>query len=113
MKYVTIYDNSKNYLFPNMKVATPEIIAMEYNAVNIPDLICVIETDETGIMFYTSPEPIQVMAGRIGADISTCTTDDERLQAISGVLNAPAPEPEPTAEERIAAAMEYQNLLSM
>jgi hypothetical protein len=28
-------------------------------------------------------------------------------------MNTPPPEPEPTAEERIAAALEYQNLLSM
>ena len=64
-------------------------------------------------MLYTAPEPIQVMASRIGADISNCANDEERLQAISDVLNAPAPESEPSAEERIAAAMEYQNLLSM
>lgn len=113
MKYITIYENTKTYLYPNMKTATPEEVGMEYSAVNIEGIKCVIETDESGIMFYTAPEPIQVMAGRIGADISGCVTDEERLQIISDILNAPAPESEPSAEERIAAALEYQNLLSM
>ena len=32
---------------------------------------------------------------------------------IEEIVNTPAPEPEPSAEERIASALEYQNLMSM
>lgn len=106
-----IYNHEKTYLFPNMCVATPEEVAKNYSAVNIPSLTTVIETDESGIMFYTAPEPISVLKSRHGVNQSL--SDEEAIAAIEEILNAPQPDPEPTAEERIAAALEFQNLLSM
>lgn len=46
-----------------------------------------------------------------GAAITDKMTDDEVLAAIEDYINNPPPA-EPTAEERIAAAMEYQNIMS-
>jgi hypothetical protein len=111
IRLLEIYDNTKTYLFPNMMQATPEEVAKNYSAVNIPGLVCVFETDESRTMFYTVPEPIAVLKSRHG--INQALSDEEAIAAIEEILNAPQPEPEPTAEERIAAAMEYQNLLSM
>jgi hypothetical protein len=112
-KYLEVYDNQKTYIFPNMTLATPEEVTKNYSVVNIPDMICLFETDESRTMFYTVPEPIVVMRSRYGLnqDISI----EETIASIEEILNAPIEEiePEPTAEERIAAAMEYQNLLSM
>jgi hypothetical protein len=45
----------------------------------------------------------------LGVEITDDMTDQEVLDAISYFEENP-PEPEPSAEERIAAAMEYQNL---
>ena len=42
MKYFTIYDKTKTYLYPNMKTATPEEVGMEYSAVNIESIKYVI-----------------------------------------------------------------------
>ncbi len=106
-----IYNHEKTYLFPNMCIATPEEVAKNYTAVNVPNLTTVIETDESGIMFYTSPEPIVVTRSRHSIDPSL--SDEEAIIAIEAILNSPEPDPLPSAEERIAAAMEYQNLLSM
>ncbi len=110
-KVLEIYDNTKTYLFPNMMVATPEEVARNYTAVNELDLECIIETDESRTMFYTAPEPIAVLKSRHGIDQSAST--EEALLAIEEILNAPTPDAAPSAEERIAAAMEFQNLLTM
>jgi hypothetical protein len=45
----------------------------------------------------------------LGVEITDDMTDQEVLDAISYFEENP-PTPEPSAEERIAAAMEYQNL---
>ena len=47
-----------------------------------------------------------------GADIVDGMTDDEILEAIEEFEQRP-PEVEPSPEERIAAALEFNNLLSM
>ena len=49
---------------------------------------------------------------KMGCDFSSCTTDDERLAAIETFESRPQ-ETAPTAEERIAAALEFQALSSM
>lgn len=46
----------------------------------------------------------------LGADITDEMTDEQILQAIEYFEDHP-PSPEPSAEERIAAAMEFQNLM--
>lgn len=48
-----------------------------------------------------------------GCDFSACVTDQDKLDAIEAFEDAKnSPNTEPTAEERIAAALEYQNLMS-
>ncbi len=111
MRYLTIYDKSKVYFYPNMKTASYEDVANEYSVVAVQDMVCIIETDVSGTMFYTAPEPLVVAKGRHG--INQSLSDVDAVKAIEEILNAPLPEADPTAEERIAAAMEYQNLLSM
>lgn len=54
------------------------------------------------------------MFKRMGCDFSACETDQDYLDAIEAfedAMNAKANEP--TAEERIAAALEYQNMMSL
>lgn len=108
-KYVTFYDNSKTYVFPSMAVATPDVVGMNYAVVNT-GLPVVIETDESGIMLYS----IELLTGmRSRYEIDPSLSNEEALKVIEEAMNAIEPPPEPTAEERIAAAMEYQNLMSM
>lgn len=105
-----VYNPEKTYLYPNMQVASPEHIQANYTAVNVTK--CVITSDASGEMFY-AVEPLNAMAQRLGVDVSEYDSDEEVLAAMEEILNAPQPEPEPTAEERIAAAMEYQNMMSL
>jgi hypothetical protein len=109
-RYLTVYDSSKNYLYPSKEIATPELVSQHYPLVNM-GIKCVIETDSTGLMFYTSPESLDVLRGI--HEIDESLTDEDALTAIEEILNTPEEvNTEPTAEERIAAALEYQNLLS-
>ncbi len=110
-KKLTIYEVTKNYIYPNMQVATPDDVAKTFSVVNIKGIKCVFESDESGMMLYTAPEPISIIRSRYEVDSSL--NDEDAIAVIEDILNAPLPDPEPTAEERIAAAMEFQNLLTM
>ncbi|WP_313133732.1 hypothetical protein [Anaerocolumna sp.] len=107
-RFLEFYKAEKNYYYPNNKLATPEL---DYPIVN-SGLKMVIETDEDGIYMYTVPTTLNILAGRNEVDI-TGLSSEEALQAIENKMNEPLPAPEPSAEDRIAAALEYQNLLSM
>lgn len=61
-------------------------------------------------MFYAL-EPFTSMAQRHSVEIDG-KTDEEVLVELETILNA-EPVQEPSSEERVAAALEYQNLLSM
>lgn len=51
---------------------------------------------------------------RMGCDFSTCKSPEEQLAAIEAFEDMPVvAEYVPTAEERIAAALEYQNIVGM
>jgi hypothetical protein len=108
-KYVEIYDNTKTYIFPSLAMATPDVVGMNYAVVNSGHDV-VIETDESHTMLYAI-DLLSAMKSRLGvaADLSV----EDSLVALESILNAPIPAPEPTADERIAAALEFQNLLNM
>ena len=43
----------------------------------------------------------------------TTLSEEEAIAALEVIVNTPPPEPEPTADERIAAALEFQNILGL
>lgn len=107
-KYFEIYDPQKVYYSPVNEVFTPEHIAMNYAIVN-SGLPCVIETDKNHIRFNA--------VGLLTEFLDFFNLDEdlvgaEAIQALEDKANEVI-EHEPSAEERIAAAMEFQNLLSM
>lgn len=108
MKVLEIYDGTKTYMYPNMALATPEIMLQNYPA--ILTFKHVIETDEAGQVCFAI-ENLSAMRSRY--DIDKTLSDEEAVQAIQDILNAPEPELEPSAEERIASALEFQNMMSL
>jgi hypothetical protein len=109
MYKVEFFDNKKTYMYPNMTVATPERIVGDYSAVN--NFRCVVTTDDYGEMFY-AVESFNAMKSRLGID--PALSDADALTAISTILNAPAPVSDVASpEERIASALEFQNVLAM
>ena len=108
MKVIEKYTGTKTYMFPNGAVATPEIMEQNYPA--ITTFTHIIETDEMGEVCF-AVQNLSAMRGFYGIDSSL--TEAEAIAAIQEIVNTPEPEADPSAEERIAAALEYQNLANM
>ena len=109
MHILKIYDE-KTRMYPSGKVATKDTVYADYPAVKV--FTHVIETDENDEVIYAINN---LSALRTSYNIDKSLSEQEAVQAIQDIMNTPREpvEPEPTAEERIAAAMEYQNLLAM
>lgn len=102
------YDGSKTYMFPNGELATPERVKKDYPAVEA--FTHIVETDEAGQVMFAI-QNLAAIKSQMG--ISVSTSEEEAIKQIEDIRNAPPPEPEVSAEERIAAALEFQNVLNM
>lgn len=102
------YNGSKTYMFPNGELATPEKVREKFPAVNT--FTHIVETDEAGQVLFAI-QNLAAIKSQMGIDANL--SEEESISKIEELRNAPAPEPEVSAEERIAAALEYQNLTSM
>ena len=109
MRILKIYDE-KTRMYPSGKVATKDTVYADYPAVKV--FTHVIETDENDEVIYAINN---LSALRTSYNIDKSLSEQEAVQAIQDIMNTPREpvEPEPTAEERIAASLEYQNLLAM
>ena len=102
------YTGNKTYMYPNGALATPDTIKNDFPAVEA--FVHIIETDEAGQVCFA----VQNLAAvRSQMAIDSSLSEDEAIAKIEELRNAPIPEPDPTAEERIEAALEYQNLANM
>lgn len=102
------YDGSKTYMFPNGDLASPERVKKDYPAVEA--FTHIVETDEAGQVMFAL-QNLAAIRSQMGIDSSL--SEDEAISKIEEIRNAPQPEPEPTAQDRIAAALEFQNVLNM
>ena len=107
MKKVKKFDGSRTYMYPNGELATKERILQDFPASLI--FTHIIETDEAEEVCF-AVQNLSAMRGVYNIDSSL--NEEEAIQAIQNIINTLA-EDEPTAEERIASALEYQNLMSM
>lgn len=107
MKKLEIYNAEKTYMYPNGEIAYPQRIQTDFPAVSV--FTHVIETDESGQVCF-AVQNLAALKSTYGIDAAM--TDAEAISAIETILNTHT-EPEPTAEERIAAAMEFQNMVTL
>lgn len=102
------FEGDKTYMYPNGALATADTIKRDFPAIEA--FTHIIETDEAGQVCFA----VQNLAAvRSQMRIDPALSEDEAISKIEELRNAPIPEPEPTSEERIAAALEYQNLVNM
>lgn len=109
MKYLEKYTGLKTYMYPSGKIADKERVLRDFEAaLTFPH---VVETDENGQVMFGF---YNLSALRTQYEIDPELGENEAIVAIQNKMNEPAPEPsnDPTAEERIAAALEYQNMLA-
>lgn len=102
------YDGTKTYMHPSGELATPEKIKQRFPAVEV--FTHIVETDEQGQVMFAFQN---LAAVRTQMEIDPSLSEEEAMAKIEELRNTPQPEPEPTELERLAAAIEFQNVLSM
>lgn len=102
------YGGTKTYMFPNGDLATPEQVKKNYPAVST--FTHIVETDESGEVMFAL-QNLAAIRSQMGVDPSL--SEIEAIQKIEELRNAPQPEPGVSDTERIAAALEFNNLLNM
>ena len=102
------YTGAKTYMFPNGSLATPENLLNQFPA--ILTFVHIIETDESGEVCF-AVENLSAMKSLY--QIDRTLSEVEAITEIERIINAPPPEATPSAEERIAAMLEFQTLASL
>ncbi len=101
-----LFSGKKTYMFPNGEVATPERVKQQFPAVEVfPHVL------EVRGNVCQAVQELSAMRSYYGIDETL--SDAQALESMQKIINAPPPAPEPSAQERIAAALEFQNLLSI
>ena len=106
MKKLEKWTGTKTYMYPNGEIATPERIKADFPAGLT--FTHVIEADHRGQVCFAFMN-LGALEDQYG--IAEELTDDESIALIEAKMNEPQPVQEPSADERIASAMEYQNLM--
>ena len=109
MKKIELYTGDKIYMFPNGDIATKERMLQQFPAVLTFDHI--IETDEAGEVAF-AVQNLSAMCSLYQIDISLSV--EEKIAKIEEIINTePEEDTSASAEERIAAALEAQVLMSL
>lgn len=114
MRKYAIWNKTDNVYTPVGEALTPEQWIGRYGWIANPAAIPVVAAGIINGAFCGELSQMRKMYEDMGADFSDCETDEEvlaRIEEFEAVMNTP--NEEPTAEERIAAAMEYQNLMNL
>lgn len=113
MKHYAIWNKTDPIITPIGEVLTPEQWIARYPVAGVSTITVVCAAGEVnGAFFGTLGQMVQMYEAQ-GCDFSACTTPEEKLEVIEAFeddMNAPSTEP--TSEERIAAALEYQNAIA-
>lgn len=109
MKVLEKYTGEKTYMFPSGALATPQAVLEQFPAAM--SFVHIVETDENGEVMWAF-ENLSAMRTLHGVDKSL--SESEAIQALQDIINTPpVVDDMPSAEERIAAALEFQNLMAM
>lgn len=109
MLIVEKYTGEKTYMAPAGKIYDKAAVLADFPAALTFTHIAT--TDENGEVLFAM-QNLSAMRGQYGIDSSL--SEAEAIAAIQEILNTPEEtSDEPTAEERIAAALEYQVMASL
>ena len=111
MKY-KIWDRQETLITPIGEVLEPEQVFERYPMARLEHMKFIICDAPISLGVFMEFEQTKQMYKEMGVPITDNMTDQEVLDAISYFEENP-PVPEPSAEERIAAALEFQNLMSL
>jgi hypothetical protein len=111
MKY-KIWNKQDNLITPIGEVLTPQQVFERYPAAAVSSIKYIICDAPINMGVFMEFEATKEYYKRLGVSITDTMTDQEVLDVISA-WEENLPVPAPTSEERIAAALEFQNLLMM
>lgn len=116
LKRYAIWDKKSPVITPIFEVLTPEEWMERYPVAKIPSMVIVGSAGEINGGYFGILSQMVKMFADMGADFSACVTDEDKLEVIEAfedAMNTPVETDESTPEERIAAALELNNLLQM
>ena len=114
MKRYAIWNKTDPVIVPTGKVFTAEQWKEKYPVAALDSVTVVCAAGEVNGGFFGTLGQMEQMYAAQGCDFSVCTTAEEKLEAIEAFEDAlNAPSDEPTTDERIAAALEYQVMASL
>ena len=111
-----IWDEVSKVITPSGKVFTAEEWMNEWPMARLDEIKLVISGGVVNGAFCGVYDEMIDMYEKMGCDFSTCTTERKHLDAIEAFedsRNTPSTETTVSAEERIAAALEAQVMMSM
>jgi hypothetical protein len=112
MSKYAIWNKQDPIITPVGQVFTAEQWMERYPVAKLDSIKIVCSGGEINGAFFGTLGSMVDMYTKQGCDFSACETDQDKLDAIEAFEDAKnTPNTEPTAEERIAAALEYQNLM--
>lgn len=115
LKRYAIWDKKTPIVTPTYEVFTAEQWLDKYPAAKLPNITVVCSAGEVNGGYFGSLNQMVANYTRMGCDFSNCTTAEDKLMAIEMFEDTRIAEVTSavSAEERIAAALEFQNLLAM
>ena len=114
MSRYAIWNKEDMILTPIGEVLTAAQWIERYPIAGLDSVTVVCAGGEINGAFFGTLGQMVEMYAKQGCDFSNCTTDEEKLAAIEAFeeeMNKP--DDTPSAEERIAAAMEYQVMAAL
>ena len=109
-----IWDKQSPVIVPTGKVFTAAQWKEKYPAAALDSVTVVCAAGEVNGGFFGTLGQMEQMYASQGCDFSGCATAEEKLEAIEAFEDAMnAPSEEPSTDERIAAALEYQVMASL
>lgn len=113
MKRYAIWDKVSPIITPIGEVLSPEQWIARYPVAGVPSITVICGAGEiNGAFFGTLGQMVQMYEDKV--DFSECETDEDKLAVIEAFEDAMnAHNNEASAEERIAAALEYQVMTSL
>lgn len=115
LKRYAIWDKRSPVITPVGEVLTADQWKERYPVAALESITVVCAAGEINGGFFGTLGQMKQMYENMGADFSEASTNEQILEVIEAFEDEQSKpvEAEPSAEERIAAALEYQNLLSL
>lgn len=111
-----IWDKTSNIYTPVGEVLTPDVWIKRYGWIKIPSAVPIVSAGLINGAFCGELSQMKTICENQGASFEDGLSNEELLAAIEAFedkMNTPVVSTEPTTEERIAAALEAQVMMSL